>query len=82
MTEVRVNKSARSTAVKNFVATTIMMAQDCARRGIGKFNMKYPTGLGVSAYEFIDMVESETNKTVYGGTGCISQGVITFRIKD
>ena len=82
MIEIRVNKEAREMQARNFVANTIIMAQDVANRGRDKFRMRYPNNVGYSPLELLTMVEEETNYTVYGGYKCINDGFITFRIRD
>lgn len=81
MIEVRVNKSARERQVRDFLNNTIIMAQDVADRGRDRFRMRQPRNIGVGAHELIEMVERETNNTVYGGYKCISDGFITFNIR-
>ena len=81
MIEVRVNKSARQKQVRDFLNNTIIMAQDVADRGRDKFRMRYPRNIGLGPHELMDMVEKETNNTVYGGYKCITDGFITFNIR-
>ena len=82
MIEIRVNKSARERQARDFVANSIIMAQDVADRGRDKFRMRYPRNIGVGPLELVTMVEEETNHTVYGGYKCINDGFITFNIRD
>ena len=82
MIEIRVNKAARESQARNFVANTIIMAQDVANRGRDKFRMRYPRNIGVGALELVTMVEEETNYTVYGGHKAIDDVFITFNIRD
>ena len=82
MIEIKVNKSARQQQVRNFLGNTIIMAQDVADRGRDRFRMRYPRNIGVAPRELIEMVEKETNSTVYGGYKCITDGFITFNIRN
>ena len=82
MTEVRVSQSARQEEVRRFIANTIIMAKDVARRGRDRFRMTYPRNIGVGPLELMAMVEKETNNTVYGGYKCIDDDCITFNIRD
>lgn len=81
MIEIRVNQSAREKQARDFVANSIIMAQDVASRGIDKFRVQYPRNIGVGPHELMAMVENETNGTVYGGYKCITDGLITFTIR-
>lgn len=81
MIEIRVNQSARERKVREYLNNTIIMAQDVADRGMNKFRMRYPRNIGVGAFEFMKMVEKETNGTVYGGYKAIGDGFITFNIR-
>ena len=81
MIEIKVNKSAREKQARDFLNNTIIMAQDVADRGMNKFRMQYPRNIGLGAFEFMKMVEKETNDTVYGGYKAIGDGFITFNIR-
>ena len=66
---------------RNFVANTIIMAQDVASRGRDRFRMRYPRNIGVGPLDLMTMVEKETNHTVYGGYKAIDDTFITFNIR-
>ena len=82
MIEIKVNKSAREKQARDFLNNTIIMAQDVADRGMNKFRMQYPRNIGLGPHELMDMVEKETNNTVYGGYKCITDGFITVNIRN
>ena len=78
--KIKVNKDAQHRKLIDTANTVVMMAEDCALRGLEKFNYKYPKGYGFDAQQLIDQVEYQTQQTVYAGYRSVSNGTIKFSI--
>ena len=79
--EIRVNKIKQERLQFEEVQKVISRAITFANAGHEFFYFTRQTGIGLSAHELIEMVEKETNETVYG-TKCVSGGEIKFCIRD
>jgi len=80
--EIRINKEAQEKQQKEELNRVIVRAKTYANAGVEFFEFKRQRGIGLSAYELIEMVEKETNETVYGGTKCVSGDHIRFSIRN
>ncbi len=76
-----INKNQQAMNFKTHVGTIITIAEQKAKAGIEHFKYPIPTNIGVDKFELIDAVEEKTEMSVYGGTKCISDGMIRFSIK-
>jgi len=80
--EIRINKEAQEKQQREELNRVIVRAKTYANAGVEFFEFKRQRGIGLSAYELIEMVEKETNETVYGGTKCVSGDHIRFSIRN
>ena len=80
--KIQVNKNQQAINLKTHIGTIIMIAKQKASAGIGHFKYPIPRDVGISAFELIDAVENATEDSVYGGTKCISDGLIRFSISN
>jgi len=78
--KIQVNKNQQEMNLRTHVWTIIEIAKQKASAGIGHFKYPIPIDAGISAFELIDAVENATEDSVYGGTKCISDGLIRFSI--
>ena len=78
--KIKVNKDAQRRKLIDTANTVVMMAKDCALRGLEKFNYEYPKGYGFDAQQLIDQVEYQTQNTVYAGYKSVNNGIIKFKI--
>jgi len=79
--KIQVNKNQQAINLKTHIWTIITIAEQKAKLGIEHFKYPMPKNIGISASELIDAVKEETEESVYGGTKCISDGLIRFSIK-
>ena len=79
--KIKVNKDAQSRKLIDTVNLVVILAEDCASRGLEKFNYEYPKGYGFDAQQLINQVEKQTEGTVYAGYKSVGNGVIKFTIK-
>jgi len=79
--KIQVNKNQQAINLRTHVWTIIEIAKQKANVGIEHFRYPIPRNIGISAFELIDAVENTTEESVYGGTKCISDGLIRFSIK-
>jgi len=80
--KIEVNKNQQKINQRTHIGTIIMIAQQKAKAGIEHFKYPIPRDIGISAFELISAVEEETEESVYGGTKCISDGLIRFSINN
>ena len=80
--KVEVNKNQQRINQRTYIWTIIEIAKQKAKIGIEHFKYPIPRNIGISAFELIDAVEEETEGSVYGGTKCISDGLIRFSIRN
>ena len=78
--KIQVNKNQQAINLKTHIGTIIMIAEQKAKAGIEHFKYPIPRNIGISTFELIDAVENATEESVYGGTKCISDGLIRFSI--
>ena len=78
--KIKVNKNAQRRKLIDTANTVVMMAEDCALRGLEKFNYEYPKGYGFDAQQLINQVEYQTQNTVYAGYKSVNNGIIKFKI--
>lgn len=78
--KIKVNKDAQRRKLIDTANTVVMMAEDCALRGLERFNYEYPKGYGFDAHQLIDQVEYQTQNTVYAGYKSVNNGIIKFKI--
>lgn len=78
--KIKVNKDAQRRKLIDTANTVVIMAEDCALRGLEKFNYEYPKGYGFDAQQLIDQVEYQTQNTVYAGYKSVNNGIIKFKI--
>ncbi len=79
--KIKVNKDAQRRKLIDTANTVVMMAEDCALRGLERFNYEYPKGYGFDAQQLITQVEKQTQDTVYAGYKSVSNGIIKFSIR-
>ena len=79
--KIKVNKDAQHRKLIDTTNTVVVMAEDCALRGLEKFIYEYPKGYGFGAQQLINQVEKQTENTVYAGYGSVSNGKIKFTIR-
>lgn len=79
--KIQVNKNQQAINLRTHIWTIITIAEQKAKLGIEHFKYPTPKNIGISASELIDAVEEETEESVYGGTKCISDGLIRFSIR-
>jgi hypothetical protein len=79
--EIRVNKQAQKMLHEEEVQKVIREAITFANAGHHFFYHTKPIGIGLSSRDLIEMVEKETNETVYGGYKCVSGNEIKFSIR-
>ena len=79
--KIQVNKNQQAINLKTHIGTIIMIAEQKANAGIECFIYPIPRNIGISALELIDAIEDKTEKYVYGGYKCISDGTIRFSIR-
>ena len=79
--KIQVNKNQQEMNLRTHVWTIIEIAKQKAKAGIEHFKYTIPRNIGVSTFELIDAVENATEESVYGGTKCISDGLIRFSIR-
>jgi hypothetical protein len=79
--KITINKNQQAMNFKTHVWTIITIAEQKAEAGIEHFKYPIPRNIGISSFELIDAVELETEMSVYGGTKCISDGMIRFSIR-
>ena len=80
--EIKVNKIKQKELHAEEVQKVLTRAITFANAGHEFFYYTRQTGIGLSAYELIEMIEEKTNETVYGGTKCISGNEIKFSIRN
>jgi hypothetical protein len=78
--KIKVNKNQQQINQRTQVGNIITIAKQKAENGIEYFKYPIPRNIGISAYEFIRAVEEATEDSVYGGSNCISDGMIRFSI--
>lgn len=78
--KIQVNKNQQAINLKTHIGTIVEIAKQKASAGIEHFKYPIPRNIGISAFELIDAVENATEESVYGGTKCISDGLIRFSI--
>ena len=78
--KIQVNKNQQAINLRTHVLTIIEIAKQKANVGIEHFRYPIPRDVSISAFELIDAVEEATEESVYGGTKCISDGLIRFSI--
>lgn len=78
--KIKVNKNQQQINQRTHICTIIEIAQQKAKAGIEHFKYPIPINIGISAFELICAVEEATEESVYGGTNCISDGMIRFSI--
>ena len=78
--KIQVNKNQQEMNLRTHVWTIIEIAKQKANVGIEHFRYPIPRNIGISTFELIDAVENATDSSVYGGTKCISDGLIRFSI--
>ena len=78
--KIKVNKDAQRKKLIDTANVVVIMAKDCARRGLEKFNYEYPKGYGFDAQQLIKQVKHQTQNTVYAGYKSVSNGIIKFSI--
>ena len=78
--KIKVNKDAQRRKLTDTANIVVMMAEDCARRGLERFYYEYPKGYGFNAHQLIEQVEKQTENTVYAGYKSVSDGRIRFTI--
>tara|TARA_A100001515_G_scaffold142376_1_gene141042 strand:- start:719 stop:961 length:243 start_codon:yes stop_codon:yes gene_type:complete len=79
--KIKVNKDAQRRKLIDTANTVVIMAEDCALRGLERFNFNYPKGYGFDAQQLINQVEKQTEGTVYAGYRSVSNGAIKFTIR-
>ena len=79
--KIKVNKDAQRKKLIDTTNIVVLIAEDCARRGLEKFNYEYPKGYGFNAHQLIEQVEKQTENTVYAGYKSVSNGKIRFTIR-
>tara|TARA_R100001082_G_C4331152_1_gene145701 strand:+ start:222 stop:464 length:243 start_codon:yes stop_codon:yes gene_type:complete len=79
--KIKVNKDAQRRKLIDTANTVVIMAEDCALRGLERFNYEYPKGYGFDAQQLIRQVEKQTENTVYAGYSSVSNGKIRFTIR-
>ena len=79
--KIQVNKNQQEMNLRTHVWTIIEIAKQKANVGIEHFKYPIPRNIGISTFELIDAVENATEESVYGGTKCISDGLIRFSIR-
>ena len=79
--KIQVNKNQQEMNLRTHVWTIIEIAKQKANVGIEHFRYPIPRNISISAFELIDAVENATEESVYGGTKCISDGLIRFSIR-
>ena len=80
--KIEVNKNQQTINQRTHIWTIIEIAQQKAKVGIEHFKYPIPRNIGISAFELISAVEEATEESVYGGTKCISDGLIRFSISN
>ena len=80
--KIQVNKNQQAINLRTHIGTITMIAEQKAKAGIEHFKYPIPRDIGISAFELIDAVENATEDSVYGGTKCISDGLIRFSISN
>lgn len=80
--KVKINKDAQRRKLRDTANIVVIMAEDCASRGLERFNYKYPKGYGFDAYQLIMQVEKQTESSVYAGYKSVCNGIIKFTIKN
>jgi hypothetical protein len=80
--KIKVNKNQQQINQRTQVGNIITIAKQKAEAGIEHFKYPIPRDIGISAFELISAVEDATEESVYGGTKCISDGMIRFSIRD
>jgi len=78
--KIKVNKNQQQINQRTQVGNIITIAKQKAENGIEYFKYPIPRNIGISAHDLIRAVEEETEGSVYGGTKCISDGMIRFSI--
>lgn len=79
--KIQVNKNQQEMNLRTHVWTIVEIAKHKANAGIEHFRYPIPRNIGISTLELIDAVENATEESVYGGTKCISDGLIRFSIR-
>jgi len=79
--KIKVNKQAQSKKLIDTRNVVVLIAKDCAERGINRFNHAYPKGYGFDAHQLIKEVEEYTEDSVYAGHKSVSNGTIKFSIR-
>jgi hypothetical protein len=79
--KIKVNKDAQRRKLIDTANIVVIMAEDCALRGLERFNYEYPKGYGFDAQQLINQVEKQTENTVYAGYKSVSNGKIKFTIR-
>ena len=80
--EIRVNKQAQEKKQQEELNRVIVRAKTYADAGMEHFYFQRQRGIGLSAYELIQIVEEETNETVYSAIGKFSGDEIKFSIRN
>ena len=78
--KIKVNKNQQQINQRTQVGNIITIAKQKAEAGIEHFKYPIPRDIGISAFELISAVEDATEDSVYGGSNCISDGMIRFSI--
>ena len=78
--KIKVNKDAQRKKLIDTANLVVLLAEDCALRGLERFNYEYPKGYGFNAGQLIEQVEKQTQNTVYAGYKSVSNGIIKFSI--
>ena len=75
--EIRINKQAQEKQQKEELNRVLVRAKTYANAGMEFFEFKRQVGIGLSPLELIEMVEAETNNTVYC-EACLRSFLKTF----
>jgi hypothetical protein len=79
--KILINKDQREINFKKHVSAIIERAQFKAQNGIDVFTYPIPTEESINPNDLINEVSLETEDTVYGGYGCVYDGLIKFSIR-
>ena len=80
--EIKINKNAQKKLHQQELQEVLSMAEFAANERKESFYHRKHRGTGLSTHELIEMVEKETNDSVFVGYKGIQDGSIKFTIRD
>lgn len=80
--KIQINKNAQEKLHQEELQEVLSMAEFAANTGKESFYHTKHRDTGLSTHELIDMVEKETNNSVFVGYKGINNGSIKFTIRD